>query len=74
MKKISKKFKGKELLAEYDFSKGIRGKYVKKYTEGTNVVILDPDVVKIFSNSVYVNSILRALANVITQQSQRISD
>lgn len=32
---------------EYDFNKGVRGKYAKAYKEGTNVVLLDPDVASI---------------------------
>ena len=44
---------------EYDFSKGIRGKYAKRYQEGTNVVVLDPDVAKEFSDATAVNEALR---------------
>ena len=36
---------------EYDFSKGVRGKYAKQYVEGTNVILLDPDVAKEFPTS-----------------------
>ena len=36
---------------EYDFSKGVRGKYAKRYAEGTNVVLIDPDLVKSFPTS-----------------------
>ena len=32
------------MRAEYDFSKGVRGKHAAKYAEGTNVVVLEPDV------------------------------
>ncbi len=46
---------------EYDFSKGQRGKYAKQYSEGTNVVLLDPDVAKVFPTSESVNKALRAL-------------
>jgi len=44
---------------EYDFSKGVRGKYAKQYAEGTNVVLLDPDVAKVFPTSESVNEALR---------------
>lgn len=37
-----------DMLAEYDFSKGVRGKYAKRYAAGTNVVVLDPDVAEYF--------------------------
>lgn len=41
---------------EYDFAHGRRGKYAKRYAEGTNVVVLAPDVARIFSTSKKVNS------------------
>jgi hypothetical protein len=49
------------MLPEYDFSKGVRGKYAKRYAEGTNVVVLEPDVAKAFPNSKSVNRALRSL-------------
>ena len=54
-----------ELLPEYDMKEllknGVRGKYAKRYKEGTNVVLLDPDVYKFFPNSEKVNEALRSL-------------
>jgi hypothetical protein len=35
------------MLAKHDFSHGVRGKYAERFVEETNVVVLDPDVVKI---------------------------
>ena len=35
-----------EMRPEYDFSHGVRGKYAKKYEQGSNIVLLDPDVAK----------------------------
>ena len=46
---------------EYDFSKGKRGKYAQQYSEGTNVVLLDPDVAKVFPTSESVNKALRSI-------------
>ena len=43
----------------YDFSKGVRGKYAKRYKEGTNLVLLDPDVAREFPDSAAVNDALR---------------
>ena len=37
-----------DLLEEYDFSNGIRGKYAQRYAEGNNVVVIEPDVAKYF--------------------------
>jgi len=49
-----------EMRPEYDFSSAVRGKYYKRYLEGTNVVVLEPDVAKRFKNSASVNKVLRA--------------
>ena len=48
-----------EMLPEYDFSGGVRGKYAARYREGTNLVLLDPDVAKAFHDSAAVNEALR---------------
>lgn len=48
-----------DLLEEYDFSKGERGKYAKRYAEGTNIVVLDPDVAAVFKTAESVNQVLR---------------
>lgn len=53
-----------DMRAEYnfDYAKGVRGKYYERIRkEGTNVVLLDPDVAKAFPNSATVNEALRAL-------------
>jgi hypothetical protein len=47
------------MLAEYDFSGGVRGKYAKRYAEGTNVVLLEPDVAAAFPTAEAVNRALR---------------
>ncbi len=44
------------MQTEYDFSRGVRGKYARRYAQGTNVVVLDPDVVRVFPNAEAVNS------------------
>ena len=49
---------------EYDFSSGIRGKHHEAYRQGTNLVLLEPDVAEVFKDSATVNSALRALAKV----------
>ena len=46
---------------EYDFSNAVRGKHYEAYRAGTNVVLLDPDVVKAFPDSASVNQALRLL-------------
>jgi hypothetical protein len=54
-----------DMLPEYDFSDARRNKYAARYAEGSNVVVLDPDVAAVFRNAVEVNAALRALAGVI---------
>jgi hypothetical protein len=49
-----------EMRPEYDFSHAVRGKYYKQFIEGSNVVVLEPDVAKRFKNSAAVNKVLRA--------------
>jgi len=56
-----------EMLPEYDFSKGVRGKHHRAYKAGTNVVFLDPDVAAAFSDSTTVNEALRLLMKVANQ-------
>jgi hypothetical protein len=51
-----------ELRPTYDFSKGVRGKYAARYREGSNVVVLDPDVAATFKTSEAVNDALRQFA------------
>ena len=58
-----------ELLPEYDFRKGIRGKYVKRYEAGSNVVVLSPEVAKVFPTSESVNEALRALVKIVRKKS-----
>ena len=48
----------KEYPAEL-IKSGVRGKYAKRYREGTNVVVIDPDLHKLFPNSEAVNRALR---------------
>jgi len=50
-----------DMRPEYDFSKGVRGKYAKRFAGGTNVVVLSPDVAAAFPDSESVNEALRSL-------------
>jgi hypothetical protein len=65
MKKLPIKSAHKEMQAGYDFSPGVRGKYFRRFRRGANVVVLEPDVAKVFSNAQIVNDSLRALAGII---------
>jgi len=46
-----------QMREEYDFSDGVRGKYVGRFAESTNVIVLDHDVAEVFSDAKAVNSI-----------------
>ncbi len=50
-----------EMRPEYDFSHGVRGKHYQAYRDGTNVVFLEPNVARVFSDSASVNQVLRLL-------------
>ena len=56
------------MRAEYDFSNGVRGKYAKRFEEGTNIVVLVPEVAEIFPDSAAVNEALMALVQIAKRQ------
>ena len=60
-----------DMLEEYDFSNGVRGKYVERFAKGCNVIVLDPDVAQVFPDSESVNQALRALAEIIRNQGEK---
>ena len=49
---------------EYDFSNAVRGVTAARYAQGTNVVLLEPDVAQLFPDSRSVNEALRTLARL----------
>lgn len=61
-----------DMLDEYDFSGGVRGKYIDRFPTGCNVVVLDPDVAQVFTDSESVNQALRALAAIIQKQTGKV--
>jgi hypothetical protein len=67
------KSKSDDLNPEYDFSKGIRGKYVSRLAKGANIAVLDSDVASVFPDSASVNDALRALAQIIQARSEKVS-
>jgi hypothetical protein len=54
-----------DMRQEYDFSKGQKGKYLKRYQAGTNIVVLDPEVAKLFPDSQAVNDALKTLMRAV---------
>jgi hypothetical protein len=64
---MSKVKQSDELRPEYrreDLGRGVRGKYFEAYQKGTNLVLLSPDVAKVFPTEEAVNEALRSLINV----------
>jgi len=65
-----------ELRPEYDLSElqgGVRGKYAQRYKQGTNLVLLDPDVADAFPTKDAVNEALRMLMRIAeTQLAHRV--
>jgi hypothetical protein len=73
MRKESVKRGRDDLRREYDLARlkgGVRGKYYKQATAGTNLVLLDPDVAQAFPDSNSVNRALRLLHEVATKSSR----
>ena len=69
MRKVSAKKIDDELRPEYDLSKlrgGVRGKYYKRAVAGTNLVLIEPDLIKMFPDANSVNRALRLLLEAAT--------
>ena len=66
MKKASAKRLNDDLLPEYDLSRlkgGVRGKYYRKAIAGTNLMLIEPDLAKVFRDAKSVSRALRLLAD-----------
>ncbi len=73
MKKRRGKRRQADMLSEYDFTGGVRGKYARRYAAGSNVVVLEPDVARVFHDSRSVNQALRALTAIARKQRREAS-
>lgn len=69
---MNKKIDGEiEMLDEYDFSGGVRGKYINRLAN-QNTIILKPDVAEVFTDSESVNQALRGLLPIIQKQAEKV--
>ncbi|HYL73344.1 MAG TPA: hypothetical protein VEU96_04025 [Bryobacteraceae bacterium] len=68
MKKRTAKRRDRPMQPEYDFSKGVRGKYAERYRQGTNIVVLVPAVAEVFPDSKAVNDALMGLIRIAERQ------
>jgi hypothetical protein len=67
--KIAKRKKNSDTMrANYDFSKGVRGKHASQYAAGTNVVVIEPDVAAEFPTAKDVNETLRTVAKLLQRR------
>ncbi len=67
MKKVNNREPEDDLRPEYDLAKlkgGMRGKYAKRFQQGTNLVLLSPDVARYFPDERSVNAALRSLVGI----------
>ena len=60
-----------DILPEYDFTQGVRGKHHEAYKAGTNVIFLEPDLAEVFRDSASVNRVLRLLLNLAKENLPR---
>ncbi len=63
-----------DLRPEYrreELGKGVRGKYYREYTKGTNLVLLSPDVAEAFPTADSVNEALRSLIRIAQAATRR---
>ena len=63
-----------DMMEEYDFSKGVRGRYAERYAEGTNLVLIDPDVAQFFPDHASINDALRSLMEIIKKRQEKFSE
>lgn len=68
-----KKSENVEMLDEYDFSGGVRGKYVERLMKSKNIIVLESDVAEVFRDSESVNQALRGLLPVIQKQVEKVN-
>jgi hypothetical protein len=67
MKKANNRKMSDDLRPEYDLSKlkgGVRGKYAKRFHQGTNLVLLSPEVARYFPDERSVNDALKSLVGI----------
>jgi hypothetical protein len=55
-----------EILPEYDFSRSRPNKYAARYKAAGTIVVLDPELSRLFPDSASVNRALRVLADTAT--------
>jgi len=57
-----------DMLEEYDFSHGERGRYAERFKAGSNVIVIEPDVAEFFPDHESVNETLRSIVKIVKQR------
>ena len=73
MKKEVETERDPDMLDDYDFSQGVRGKYIQRFAQGSNIVVLSPEMAAIFPDSESVNDALRLLVEVAGKSVHRVA-
>ena len=60
------------VLKREQLGKGVRGKYFRQYPQGSNVVVLQPEIYKAFPTSEAVNQALASLL-AVTRETVRLT-
>jgi hypothetical protein len=71
MRRVRSRDEPEEMLPEYDFSGGVRGKYASRFAKDTIMVVLDPDVAEVFPDPKSVNKALRALGHIVRDRARQ---
>jgi hypothetical protein len=71
MRKANASDEPRPLYKREDLGVGVRGKYYDSYTKGTNLVLLSPDVAKVFTTEEEVNEALRSLITLANKSAGR---
>ncbi len=71
MRRVRSRREPEEMLPEYDFSGGVRGKYASRFAKGAIMVGLDPDVAELFPDPKSLNKALRALGHIIRDRDRK---
>jgi hypothetical protein len=71
MRKVRSRRERGEMLPEYDFSTGVRGKYAGRFGKDAIMVVLHPDVAQMFPDPNSVNKALRALGHIIRDRARK---
>jgi hypothetical protein len=74
MKKAAKSKREDDMLAEYDFSKGERGKYAKRYAAQSTAIVLDADIAPYFPDAAAVNAALRELVKIANRNGKSTAE